>query len=96
MGQPVTISWDGNYFDVSMPARQPDFGLIFVGATDAQDEKLEHPAGGGGQYDFREGNFSVQRGGAWYLDVSPTKVTFAVVPNVHTTFYVQPRLVTSQ
>ena len=27
------------------------------------------------------------------VDVRPTKVTFAVVPNIHTTFYVQPRLV---
>ncbi len=94
MGQTVTISFDGTWIDADMPANRSDLALKFVSATDAQDEKMANPAGSWSQYRFREGDFMVQRGGGWNMgNVRPTKVTFAVIPNIHTTFYVQPRLV---
>jgi RNA polymerase sigma factor (sigma-70 family) len=94
MGQPVTISWDGTWIDADMPTNRPDLALKFVGAADAQGNEMLNPSGGGSQYRFREGDFLVQRDGMMSMvDVRPTKLTFAVVPNIHTTFYVQPRLV---
>lgn len=93
MGQPVTISFDGTWIDANMPTNEPGLALKFVGATDARDEQLEMPAGGWNQYTFHEGDFMARRGGRLTMvDVRPTTVTFAVVPNVHTIFYVQPRL----
>jgi hypothetical protein len=53
-----------------------------------------NPSGGGSQYQFREGDFMALRDGVMSMGaVRPTKVTIAVVPIVHTAFYVQPRLV---
>ncbi len=94
MGLPVTISWDGTWIDANMPTNRPELALVFVRATDDQGDDMQMPSGGGGQYGFREGDFMVQRGGAMTMGINPTKVTFAVVPNVHTTFYAQPRLAT--
>ncbi len=94
MGQPVTISWDGTWIGADMPTNRPDLALKFVGAADAQGNEMLNPSGGGNQHRFTEGNFMVRRDGVMSMvDVRPTKLTFAVVPNIHTTFYVQPRLV---
>jgi len=93
MGEPVTISWDGTWMDADMPTNRPDLALIFVGAADAQSNEMLNPSGSWSQYRFRKGNFMVRRDGGMSMDVRPTKLTFAVVPNIHTTFYVQPRLV---
>ncbi|HAO79023.1 MAG TPA: hypothetical protein DCQ92_08625 [Verrucomicrobia subdivision 3 bacterium] len=95
MNVPVTISWDGNdRIDASMPTNRPDLGLRYISATDDQGENLLQSSGGGGQYAFLEGYFMAQRGGVLHMgDVKPATVTFAIVPNVHTTFYAQPKLV---
>jgi hypothetical protein len=95
MNVPVTISWDGNnWIDASMPTNRPDLGLRYISATDGQGENLFQPSGGGGQYAFREGSFMARKGGFMHMgDVKPATVTFAVVPNVHSTFYAQPKLV---
>ena len=94
MGQPVTISWDGTWIDADMPTNRPDLALKFVSATDAQGNEMLNPAGSWNQYRFREGDFEVRRDGVISIgDARPTKLAFAVVPNIHTTFYVQPRLV---
>ena len=94
MGQPVTISWDGTWIGTDMPTNQPDLALKFIGAADTQGNEMPNPSGSWNQDRFTEGNFMVQRDGVMSMgDVRPTKLTFAVVPNIHTTFYVQPRLV---
>ena len=94
MGQPVTISWDGTWIRADMPTNRPDLALKFVSATDAQGNEMLNPSGNWNQHGFQEGNFMVRRDGVMSMvDVRPTKLTFAVVPNIHTTFYVQPRLV---
>jgi RNA polymerase sigma factor (sigma-70 family) len=97
MGQPVTISWDGTWIDADMPTNRPDLALKFVGAEDAQGNEMLKPVGSWDQYRFREGDFIVRREGILTtVDVRPTKVTFAVVPNVHTTFFTQARLATEK
>ncbi len=94
MGQPVTISWDGTWIGADMPTNRPDLALKFVGAADTQGNEMLNPSGSWNQYRFTEGDFMVQRDGVMSMvDVRPTKLTFAVVPNIHATFYVQPRLV---
>ena len=95
MNVPVTISWvNGTMIDASMPTNRPDLALVFVSAADEQGNVGSMPSGSWNKYSFWKGNFEVQKGGVWTMDFQPTKVTFAVVPNVHTTFYIQPRLVT--
>ena len=93
MGQPVTISSDGTWIGADMPTNRLDLALKFVGAADAQGNEMLNPSGSWNQYRFTEGNFMVRRDGVMSMvAVRPAKLTFAVVPNIHTTFYVQPRL----
>ena len=91
MGAPVTISWDGYWIDASIPTNQPNLALKFVSANDDEGE-MQDASGSWGQYRFRKGSFMARRGNVMTMDVKPTKVTIAVVPNVHTTFYTQPKL----
>jgi hypothetical protein len=76
-----------------MPTNRPDLALKFVSATDAQGENMHDAASSWSQFRFRKGDFMAEREGVLTMGVNPTKVTFAIVPNIHTTFYVQPRLV---
>lgn len=94
MNLPVTISWDGPWIDASIPTNRSDLAIRFISATDNQGEEMRNPSGSWGQYRFREGYFMTRRGDATIMDIKPTKVTLAIVPNVHTTFYAQPRLAT--
>jgi RNA polymerase sigma factor (sigma-70 family) len=98
MGLPVTIHRvAANYIEVSIPANRPDLALRFAGAADSQGDTLQSGGGNWNQFSFRRGFFEVIKDGSvteW--DVKAASVTVAVVPNVHTTFYVQPQLVTSQ
>jgi RNA polymerase sigma factor (sigma-70 family) len=91
-GVPVTISWDGNWIAASIPTNHPNLALEFVKANDDQSE-MKDGSGSWDQYQFRKGNFMSRRGNMLILGGKPTKVTVAVVPNVHTTFYAQPKLV---
>jgi hypothetical protein len=90
----VTVAWDGNWIDASIPSDRSDLALRFVGATDMDGVALENPAGSWNQFQFRKGDFMAKKDGVMTADVKPAKVTLAVVPSVRTTFYVQPRLLT--
>jgi RNA polymerase sigma factor (sigma-70 family) len=95
MGVPVKISWDGNMIDARIPTNQTNFALKFVSASDNEGE-MQDASGSWNQYQFRKGFFMARRGNVMTMNVTPTKVTIAVVPNVHTTFYAQPRLINSE
>jgi len=96
MDIPVTVSWDGYWINASMPTNHPNLALKFVNATDDQGEEVFHPSGSWGQYQFRKGSFMTRKKNFVSMDVKPTKLTFAIVPNVHTTFYAQPKLVVDE
>jgi RNA polymerase sigma factor (sigma-70 family) len=95
MDVPVTISWDGQnkYIDASIPTNRPEFALRFVGASDEQGDNITSGGGSWDQFGFHEGGVKIVTNGYAKMDVQPTKCTLAVVPNMHTTFYAQPRLV---
>ncbi len=90
---PVTVSCDGYWLDASIPTNQPNLGLRFIDAPNDEGENVYDASGSWGQYGFRKGSFMTRRGNVLTMDFKPTKVTLAVVPNVHATFYTQPRLV---
>lgn len=96
MGVPVTISWDGTWIDASMPTNHPDLGLKFVSAFNAQGTEVQ-PSAGGFRFQFRERYFYTRLpNGTLTSTDEPATVTLAVVPNLHTTFYVQPKLIPEQ
>lgn len=96
MGMPVTFSWmpqystypEQHYLEANMPTNHPNLALKFVSALDEGGTNI---AGGNASWD----KYFFRR------QIKPTeskfvKVTFAVVPNVHTTFYTQPRLISNK
>jgi len=90
---PVKISWDGSYWiDVNMPTNRPDLALKFVCVTDEQGNKAVDASGSWGRHQFRKGSFMFRNGNVLTMVGTPTTLTFAAVPNVHATFYAQPRL----
>jgi len=90
---PVKISWDGSHWiDVNMPTNRPDLALKFVCVMDEEGNKSGEASGSWNQHRFRKGDFYFQNGNVVTRVYKPTKLTFAVVPNVHATFYAQPRL----
>lgn len=95
---PVTVAWDGYYLDVNIPTNRTDIALKFVSAMDEQGRKMNAGGSSWGRYNFREGHFMSWTGenSLTSIDVKPAKLTFAIVPNIHTTFYAQPRLITPQ
>src|SRR5262249_27852733 len=93
MGVPLTIAWEGNWLDGGMPTIRPALALRFVCVTDEQGRPISAGSGSWNQYGFRKGTFMLLEPG--HITVSRsrlTTVTFAVVPNVHATFYAQPKL----
>jgi RNA polymerase sigma factor (sigma-70 family) len=96
MGMPVKISWDGSWVEASMPTNRPDLALNLVKVTDAEGRTGQNGSGNWNQYHFRKGSFLVRLpDGTVTWDFKPATVTVAVVPNVHTTFYVQPKLLST-
>jgi RNA polymerase sigma factor (sigma-70 family) len=95
MNTPVTISWDGYWLDASMPENDATKALKFVGAENDEGEKVVEAGGSWSQFRFRKGSMMVRRNGTLIMDFKPatTKVTVAVVPNVHVEFFTQPKLV---
>jgi len=88
---PVNISWNrSNWIHVEMPTNRSDLALKFVCVTDERGNKSVHSSGSWNHHQFSRGHFFFQDGN----DGTPTTMTFAVVPNIHATFYAQPRLVT--
>jgi hypothetical protein len=97
MNLPVTISWDGYWMDVQMPTNRPDLALRFVCVMDAEGERTSDASGSWNQHYFRKGSFMWHKGGVLSMgNLRPATVTFAIVPNVHATFYAQPRLVVDE
>ncbi|HEV7923829.1 MAG TPA: hypothetical protein VGR14_00630 [Verrucomicrobiae bacterium] len=94
MNMPVTISWDGIYLDATMPTNRTDLALKFVCVTDEQGRRTSKSGSGSwNQHYFREGNFMMRDSGIFTMSgFRLTTVTFAIVPNVRTTFYAQPQL----
>jgi hypothetical protein len=93
MNVPVTVSWDGYWIDASMPTNRPDLGLKFVTAANDEGDTVADASGSWNQFRFRKGSFMVRKGNVLTMRFTPTKVTMAVVPNVHATFYTQPKFV---
>ncbi|PYK99574.1 MAG: hypothetical protein DME19_08190 [Verrucomicrobia bacterium] len=92
MNVPVTVSWDGYWLDASIPTNRPNLGLRFINAADDAGENVYDASGSWNQYRFRKGSFMSRKGNVLTTGFKPTKVTVALVPNVHATFYTQPRL----
>jgi len=94
MNIPVTVSWNGDWMEVSMPTNRPDLALRYISAKDDLNEEIIQSGGGSwGHYSFRRTSFMAERDGIMHMgDIKPASVTFAVVPNVHMTFYAKPRL----
>ena len=93
MKVPVTISWDDRWILASIPTNQPDLALRYIGAADDEGQRAHEPSGSWSQFRFNRGSFMTLRDGKLTTDFKPTEVTVAIVPNVHTTFYTQPRWV---
>ncbi len=96
MDTPVTISWDGNWVDADMPTNRTDLALKYICVTDEQGNQSSPRFGSGSwsQFRFRVGDFFTEKGGVLMQMDKPATMTFVIVPNVHTIFYIQPRLVT--
>jgi len=94
---PVTISWDGYWVDVNMPTNRQDIALRFVCVAEDEGEKTSEASGSWNQHFFRKGSFMWHKGGVLSVGgLKATTMTFAIVPNIHATFYAQPRLVAAQ
>ena len=97
MDMPVTISWrNGSYVDAEIPTNRANLAIKYICVTDRQGNSSSSGFGSGSwsQFDFTQGSFFTEKGGLLAQMGMPATLTFAIVPNVHTTFYVQPRLVT--
>jgi len=88
---PVTVFWDGSWVNVNMPTNRSDLALKFVCVEDHEGNQCAQGSGNWGRHHFRRGSFLFRKAGVLTTSVSPTKLTFAVVPNVHATFFAQPR-----
>ncbi len=94
MDVPVKISWDGSFWiHADMPTNRSDLALKFVCVTDERGNKSVHSSGSWNQHQFWKGDFAFRDGSTLTMVSTPTSMTFAVVPNIHATFYAQPRLV---
>jgi hypothetical protein len=93
MNVPVTISWDGYWLEASIPTNDANRAIRYVTVKDDQGQSALDGSGSWGKYSFRKGSFMIRTGDHASTFFTPTKVTIAIVPIVHFTFYTQPRLV---
>ena len=89
---PLTVSWDGYWVDVDMPANHPDLELEYVTAADDAGRLAIDPSGSWNHTRFRKGSFMTRKDGILTTGFKPTTITLAVVPCVHATFYARPQL----
>ena len=87
LGVPLTFSWDndGRWLNANMPTNRSDLALKLIGVHDEQGKSVSGGGGSWNQHFFRRS-----------IEPTPSqqvKVDIAIVPNVHTTFYAQPRLI---
>jgi len=94
MGVSVTVSFDHQWIDATMATNKPGLALKFIGVADDAGVPGEMGAASWSRLSFREGSFMFKKGNNFTAADQPATVTFAVVPNVHTTFYMQPVVVT--
>jgi RNA polymerase sigma factor (sigma-70 family) len=93
MGVPVTVSFDNQWIDATVSTNEPGMALKFIRVADDAGVPGEFGAGSWSRYRFRQGDFMFKKGTGLTIGDQPVTVTFAVVPNVHTTFYTQPVVV---
>jgi hypothetical protein len=93
MNMPVTISWNGQWLDASIPTNDPNHAIRYVTVEDDEGQSAVDGSGSWGKYTFRRGSFMLVDVGHVSTVFTPKKVTVAIVPIVHFTFYTQPRLV---
>ncbi len=89
---PVTVSWDGNWIDASIPSTHPELALRCVSIANDEGETARDGSASWSQYHFRKGDFMVQRNNVLFTGFKPTRVVVAVVSNFHATFYTQPKV----
>jgi hypothetical protein len=88
-GLPLTMSWvNQDMISMAIPTNNSDLALKFVDAHDQRGKKIDEWSGSWDKYHFRRMVDRPPRGEDAY-------VTIAIVPNVHMTFFTQPRLVDS-
>jgi len=88
-GLSFEIKWvNGSMLAVEMTEKRPDLRLVFAGARNSSGKDLYDGAGSWSQHEFWK---SLNLDGA----ESSIDATFAIVPNVHVTYFVQPRTVFS-
>ncbi len=92
MNLPITVSWDGNWINASMPTNHPELALRCVAITNDSGETARDGSASWSQYHFRKGDFMVQRSNVLFTGFKPTKVVVAVVSNFHASFYTQPKI----
>lgn len=96
MNVPVTISWNGYSIKASIPTNHPNLALKYVGVSNDAEREGCNPSGSWNKCNFQFGSFMGRIGDSATTDFKPTKITFAIVPNAHATFYTQPRLLLEQ
>ncbi len=86
-GIPLEISWvNQNMLSVQMLTNRPDLRVSFATAKDREGRNLDNPSG-----NWNQGGF--WRGLKLEGTTEFVEATIAIVPNVHVTYYVQPKLV---
>jgi hypothetical protein len=88
-GVPVTLSWGNRYFlSAQIPTNRTDLAIRFVSARDENGGELNNGSASWNRFGFWQGmGFSPPVKGRY------VQATIAIVPNVHLTFYRQPRLI---
>jgi RNA polymerase sigma factor (sigma-70 family) len=89
-GIPLTISWvNQDMLSIQMPTNRTDVAVRLVMARDERGQRIDDWSGSWNQFGF------------WKEVKQPPRnetvlATIAIVPNVHLTFYTQPRLLDSK
>ena len=88
-GMPFEIKWvNGSMLAVQMTEKRADLRLVFAGARNSSGKDLHDGTGSWSQHEFWK-SLNLDDG------ESSVDATFAIVPNVHVTYFVQPRTVSS-
>ena len=86
-GVPLEISWvNGDMLAVETLTNRLDLRLLFVAANDREGRNLDGTSGSWNQYRFWR---TLRLNGT----TQSVEATIAIVPNVHVTYFVQPKLI---
>lgn len=86
-GVPITFSWVNNMVSAQIPTNRTDVAIKFLSAQDDTGAEIHAGNSSWGQFGFWEGMAIAPPVKGRYVQVN-----IAIVPNVHMTFYTQPRL----